>query len=72
MLELEGKKEFRLRAAIDAAEKGKVVVTYSSKGKFMQEEHEFDNYMLDISMAGKDTVSAGIRFLCDELAMPFC
>ena len=70
MLELEGKKEFRLRAAIDAAEKGKVVVTYSSKGKFMQEEHEFDNYMLDISMAGKDTVSAGIRFLCDELAMP--
>ena len=70
MLDLEGKKEFRLRAAIDAAEKGKVVVTYSSKGKFMQEEHEFDNYMLDISMAGKDTVSAGIRFLCDELAMP--
>ena len=63
MLDLEGKKEFRLRAAIDAAEKGKVVVTYSSKGKFMQEEHEFDNYMLDISMAGK-------RFLCDELAMP--
>ena len=70
MLDLEGKKEFRLRAAIDAAEKGKVIVTYSSKGKFMQEEHEFDNYMLDISMAGKDTVSAGIRFLCDELAMP--
>ena len=70
MLDLEGKKEFRLRAAIDAAEKGKVVVTYSSKGKFMQEEHEFDNYMLDISMAGNDTVSAGIRFLCDELAMP--
>ena len=70
MLDLEGKKEFRLRAAIDAAEKGKVVVTYSAKGKFMQEEHEFDNYMLDISMAGKDTVSAGIRFLCDELAMP--
>ena len=70
MLDLEGKKEFRLRAAIDAAEKGKVVVTYSSKGKFMQEEQEFDNYMLDISMAGKDTVSAGIRFLCDELAMP--
>ena len=70
MLDLEGKKESRLRAAIDAAEKGKVVVTYSSKGKFMQEEHEFDNYMLDISMAGKDTVSAGIRFLCDELAMP--
>ena len=70
MLDLEGKKEFRLRAAIDAAEKGKVVVTYSSKGKFMQEEHEFDNYMLDISMAGKDTVSAGIRFVCDELAMP--
>ena len=70
MLDLEGKKEFRLRAAIDAAEKGEVIVTYSSKGKFMQEEHEFDNYMLDISMAGKDTVSAGIRFLCDELAMP--
>lgn len=36
-----------------------MIVTYSSKGKFMQEEHEFDNYMLDISMAGKDTVSAG-------------
>lgn len=70
MLDLEGKKEFRLRAAIDAVEKGKVVVSYFSKGKFEQEEHEFDNHVLDISMAGKDTLSAGVRFLCDELATP--
>ncbi|MCI6412151.1 MAG: thioredoxin domain-containing protein [Butyricimonas virosa] len=70
MLELEGKKEFRLRAAIDAVKKGKVIVSYFSKEKFVQEEHEFDNHVLDISMAGKDTLSAGVRFLCDELATP--
>ena len=70
MLDLEGKKEFRLRAAIDAVEKGKVVVSYFFKGEFVQEEHEFDNHVLDISMAGKDTLFAGVRFSCDELAMP--
>ena len=70
MLDLEGKKEFRLRAAIDGVEKGKVMMSYYFKGKFVQEEYEFDNHMLDISIAGKDTLSAGIRFLCDELATP--
>ena len=68
MLELEGKREFRLRAAIDAVENGKVVVSYFSKGRFVQEEHEFNNHMLNIRIAGKDTLAAGIRFLCDELA----
>lgn len=70
MLDLEGKKEFRLRAAIDAVKSGKVVVSYSLKGKLVQEEYEFDNHVLDISIAGRDTLSAGIRFLCDELATP--
>lgn len=45
-------------------------MSYYFKGKFVQEEYEFDNHLLDISIAGKDTLSAGIRFLCDELATP--
>ncbi len=28
-------------------------MSYFSKEKFVQEEHEFDNHVLDISMAGK-------------------
>ena len=39
-----------------------MIVSYFSKEKFVQEEHEFDNHVLDISMAGKDTLSAGVRF----------
>ena len=70
MLDLEGKKEFRLRAKVDAVKKGKVLMSYFYKGKLVQEEYEFDDHVLDIRVAGKDTLSAGIRFLCDELMTP--
>lgn len=70
LLSLEGKKEYRLRASIDGVKKGKVTVSYFLKGKFEQEDYEFDNHLINISIAGKDTVSASMRLLCEELACP--
>ena len=45
-----------------------MIVSYFSKEKFVQEEHEFDNHVLDISMAGKDIFIGWGKILCDELA----
>lgn len=70
MLDLEGKKEYRLRASIPAVKKGKVSISYFLRGKFEREDHEFDNHLVDISLAGRDTVKATARLLCDELANP--
>ena len=70
LLNLEGKKEYRLRASIDGVKKGKVTVSYFLRGKFEREDYEFDNHMIDISLAGRDTVAASVRLLCEELACP--
>ena len=70
LLSLEGKKEYRLRASIDGVKKGKVTVSYFLKGKFEREDYEFDNHLINISIAGMDTVTASMRLLCEELACP--
>ncbi len=70
LLSLEGKKEYRLRASIDGVKKGKVIISYFLKGKFQREEYEFDDYLISIDFVGKDTITASMRLMCEELACP--
>lgn len=70
MLALEGRKDYTLRAQIDAAESGKVIVMgWGPSGSF-RDTVAFSNHRIELDLAAKDTLQVALKLFCEELACP--
>lgn len=70
MLELQGLKDYSLRATIPAVEKGKVVVMGWSPQGMLRDTFAFQDHVVALDIARRDTLKVALKLLCDELGCP--